>query len=90
MSHIAAICHIVVHMSHTHILLQYAIYCCNMSYCSRCLHIVAIYHIAVDMLHVVAICHFAVDMLHVVAICHIAVDMSNCGKICFHKMKKIF
>ena len=54
------------------------------------LHIVAIYHVVVDMLHIVAICHIAVDMLHIVAICHITVDMSNRSKICPYKMKKCF
>ena len=53
-------------------------------------HIVAICHIAVDMLHSVAICHIAVDMLHIVVICHIAVDMSNRSKNCPYKMKKYF
>ena len=42
------------------------------------------------MLHIVAICHIAVDMLQIVAICHIAVDMSNRSKIYPYKMKQIF
>ena len=42
------------------------------------------------MSHIVAICHIAADMLHSVAICHIAVGMSNRSKICPYKMKKIF
>ena len=42
------------------IALQYVTYCCNMS------HIVAICHIAVDMLHSLTntIPHIAADMLH--------------------------
>ena len=39
-------------------------------------HIVAIYHILhCNISHIVAICHIAGDMLHSVTICHIAADM---------------
>ena len=49
----------------------YVTHCCNMS-------------------HIVAIRHIAADMLPIAAICYITVNMSNRGKICPYKKKKVF